>query len=155
MQWIHRRECFDYTKTKKYHELVKKSIIYNNAAVYDSVKNKIIGGNITDKSLLKFITSSKEKIYKTSNYIPFNSKTKYSSVKLLDSNKLTLIKGSPDLILSKCNSYYDEFGVIKKFASKNSIIDLCNIYSRKCSSCNGLFATKKIGRKNCRRIAYV
>ena len=39
---------------KKYHDIVRKSIVYNNASTYND-KNEVIGGNITDRALLKFI----------------------------------------------------------------------------------------------------
>ncbi|MDD6878670.1 MAG: calcium-translocating P-type ATPase, PMCA-type [bacterium] len=118
-------------KYKKYHDIVKKSIIYNNASSYSNDKSKIIGGNITDKALLRFIISDTSKTLKTYNLIPFSSKTKYSAITLDDKNKINLIKGSPDLILKNCNKFYDEFGFARTFIDKEQYISKINSYSKK------------------------
>ena len=41
-----------------YQNLVKDSLYYNNASSYDEQKKEIIGGNITDRALLKFVVGS-------------------------------------------------------------------------------------------------
>lgn len=119
------------SKYSKYHDIVKKSIIYNNASSYNESKTKIIGGNVTDKALLAFITSDTSKTLKTSNYIPFSSKYKYSSIVVEDKEKINFIKGSPEKILSSCNYYYDEFGTKKSFTNKKEFISRINSYSVK------------------------
>ena len=119
-------------KKKGYYDIVKKSLVYNNSSVYSSDKKEIIGGNITDKALLKFINTDSSKILKTENEIPFDSKTKYSAITIIDGdNKINLIKGSPEKIINECRYYYDEFGNKKSFLNKNSFINEISKYTSK------------------------
>lgn len=118
-------------KYRKYHDIVKKSIVYNNSGSYDLDKSKIIGGNITDKALLRFIISDTTKNLKTDNIISFNSKNKYSALTLYDKEKINLIKGSPDLIIKNCTKYYDEYGFIRNFSNKDDFIEKVSFYSKK------------------------
>ena len=119
-------ELFNY---KKYHEIVKKSIIYNTNSTRNN--NEIVGGNATEKALLAFIQSDISKVLKTSNFVPFDSKNKLSSIILYDKEKTTLIKGSPDTIIEKCNMYYDEYGIKHTFIKKDIFIKTINSYSKK------------------------
>ena len=114
---------------KKYHDLVKKSIIYNTSSILEN--NEIIGGNVTEKALLSFIKSDIKKDLKVSNFVPFNSKSKYSSIILYDKERITLYKGSPELIIEKCSTYYDEFGVKHSFLKKENFINDISFYSKK------------------------
>lgn len=92
----------------QYYDIVKKSLVYNNASSYNE-KKEIIGGNITDKALLGFIKSDIYSIKKIDN-VPFDSKNKYSKVTIKDKEEITLIKGAPEKIVGLCNSYYDNYG---------------------------------------------
>ncbi len=89
----------------QYYDIVKKSLVYNNASSYNE-KKEIIGGNITDKALLGFIKSDIYSIKKIDS-VPFDSKNKYSKVTIKDKEEITLIKGAPEKIVGLCNSYYD------------------------------------------------
>ncbi len=91
---------------KKYHDLLKVSLIYNN----ESSRGKdgsIIGGNLTDRSLLQFVKSEVPSV-KILKQVPFSSKTKYSSCLIETDKKYNLLKGAPEVLLTKCSSYYDE-----------------------------------------------
>ena len=57
-------------------EIVLISLVYNNASYYD---NKIIGGNITDRAILKFTNVKEKNKYEIIENVPFDSKNKYSS----------------------------------------------------------------------------
>lgn len=92
----------------QYYDIVKKSLVYNNASSYNE-KKEIIGGNITDKALLGFIKSDIYSIKKIDS-VPFDSKNKYSKVTIKDKEEITLIKGAPEKIVGFCNSYYDNYG---------------------------------------------
>ncbi len=86
-------------------EMVKLSLVYNNQSSYDN--NKVIGGNITDRAILKF-AGIKDKKYTIMETIPFDSKNKYSGAKIKYGDRdLYLIKGAPEIVLSKCHSCYD------------------------------------------------
>lgn len=123
----------DIKRYKKYHEIFRNSIIYNNASNYDVNKKKAIGGNITDKALLKFISADYDKSLKIVSEKPFDSRNKYSKVtiKLQDGKNQTLIKGAPEKILPACNYYYDLDGNKKVLLSTFNIKRRLNDYTKK------------------------
>lgn len=94
-------------KHPKLNDLLEISIAYNNASTYSD--SKIIGGNITDRALLKFIQSYNKNV-SVINKVPFNSKDKYSLCTISYNGKKHLIKGAPELIIKNCRNYYDEYG---------------------------------------------
>ena len=100
------------SKYEKLYKYLKMSIIFNNECTYSN--GEIIGGNLTDRSLRKFITTTIPNI-RVKETIPFDSKNKYSSCTVIYNNKeLKLIKGAPEVLLNKCDSFLDETGSIKK-----------------------------------------
>ncbi len=143
-------ELFKYSK---YHDIVKKSIIYNNASSYDK-DSKIIGGNITDKALLEFIKTDPTKSINTYSYVPFSSKYKYSMISLNDKERITLIKGSPEKILQKCETYYDEFCIKRPFIKKDNYIQRMNSYSKRGIRLLAL-ATKEADKKELEKLTFV
>ncbi len=101
-------------------EIVLISLVYNNASYYD---NKIIGGNITDRAILKFTNVKEKNKYEIIENVPFDSKNKYSSTTIKYKNEnIYLIKGAPEVILKKCEFYFDVDGN-KKFLRKKLIIE--------------------------------
>ena len=108
-------------KYSKYYSIIKKSIIYNNASTYTSDNKTIVGGNITDRAILKFIEYDKNSNIKIIDTVPFDSKNKYSLSLIDDRGKLALIKGAPEKILSSCTYYYDNSGEIKRLLNTKSI----------------------------------
>lgn len=119
------------SKCEKLYKYLKMSIIFNNECIYSN--GEIIGGNQTDKSLRKFITTNVVDL-KVKDSIPFDSKTKYSSCTVIYNNKdLKLIKGAPEVLLSKCNSFIDEDGSIKrldKFKIDNYLTKMTKLGNR-------------------------
>ncbi len=106
-------------KYPSYYTRVKLSLIANNESTY-SEDGKPIGGNITDRALLKFF--EKEYInYKIIDKIPFSSEKKYSLTEVEYNGKhINLIKGAPEVLIKNCTHYYDKEQ--KKFlTSKNKI----------------------------------
>ena len=108
-------------KYNKYYSIIKKSIIYNNASSYTSDKKDVIGGNITDRAILRFIEYDNVSDIKVIDTIPFDSKNKYSLSQIDDRGKITLIKGAPEKILSSCTYYYDNNGEAKRLLSTKNI----------------------------------
>lgn len=105
----------------KLHDLFKMSAIYNNASTYDENHN-VIGGNITDQALLKFIRTNPEMPVQIVETIPFNSKEKYACTTVIENNKkIKLIKGAPEKIVANCTHYYDELGMKKSLYNKSNI----------------------------------
>lgn len=92
-------------------EYIDKCIGKNTGAMFDD-KGIVIGGNATDKALLKFLT--KEEFNKYSNVEVlktqlFNSSNKYSSAQL---ENITVYKGAPEKLLSKATKYLDINGQV-------------------------------------------
>jgi len=103
------------------HKVVTTSIIYNNASNYDVEKNKVIGGNSTDRALLEFIKSQSCGKVKKIKTVPFDSNNKYALTTIEDNGRLTLIKGAPEKILPFCTKYYNEQGEKRGFYSKKEV----------------------------------
>lgn len=101
-------EVSHYEKLYKY---LKLSLTYNNESVLSD--NKVIGGNITDQALRKFITTPIPNL-KIISKTPFNSKEKYSSTVIEHTDgikkKINLIKGAPEVLIDKCSTYLNENG---------------------------------------------
>ena len=96
---------YELKKNPSYYTRVKLALTANNESTY-SEKNTPIGGNITDRALLKFFQKSTTN-YKQINQIPFNSQNKYSLTEIEYNKKnIIFIKGAPEIILEKCTHYY-------------------------------------------------
>lgn len=93
------------------------SAICNSEALY--VNNEVIGGNSTERALLRF-TGNIEVNEKILSKIPFNSNNKFSSVRI---GSQSLYKGAPEKIIPCCQYFYDENGKICPFDNKNQILD--------------------------------
>jgi len=120
----------DFTNNK-YLDIVKKSFIYNNSSSYDKEKNQIIGGNITDKCLIKFFKEEKNKKIIIEKSIPFDSKNKYSLTRIKDDKIMNLVKGAPEKLLDKCYYYYDNLGNKVKFNYKDKLKDKISSLTKK------------------------
>lgn len=102
-----------------------KSLFYNNSSNYSD--GKVIGGNSTDRALLKMITPDYNINPEIIKYCPFNSKNKYSYVTLKENYKKTsYIKGAPELILKKSNKCLDKDGNVTYFKNKDNIERILN-----------------------------
>ena len=105
-------------KNKQYHQIVKLSLVANQESEYSD--GEIIGGNITDRAILKFFKEEPLN-YKVIKKEPFTSEKKYSKAKVNYENQtLTLIKGAPEIILKSCTKYYEK-------GRKYTIVDKKNI----------------------------
>ena len=113
-------------RNKKLYDLVKKSFILNNESVESD--GKIIGGNITDRALLRFF-KDKNMMDNIKLRTPFDSKNKYSKVEL--ESGYTLIKGASERILPKCNYYYDEDMNKRFLIDRKKIIEKLEYISKK------------------------
>ena len=99
---------FNYSK---YKEILVNSIIYNTESFYDEDRNTVIGGNLTEKSLLEFVKIKPNNSIKVIDKLVFNSKNKYSSVIIEDNRiKEKYVKGAVELIIKNSDYYYDELG---------------------------------------------
>lgn len=105
---------------EKYFDIVQKSMYFNNSSMFS--ENKIIGGNTTDRAILKYIGKSDLKT-NIVNQIPFDSSNKYMITEIKEDKNIRLIKGAPELIIQKCTKYYNENGDKKLFIEKKKVND--------------------------------
>ena len=117
------RNDYDLLNYPKFYNLVKLSTVYNNASIYNREKDIITGGNITDRALLNFVKDEKNSNIKIIETTPFDSKNKYSKVTIDNGKKITLIKGAPEVLINKCNSYYDEYLIKRDFKNKSVVLN--------------------------------
>lgn len=115
----------DLKKSVNY-EILYSSFFYNNASIISD--DNIIGGNSTDRALLKFIGKSKEVNKKIINKTPFDSAIKYSSVTLSDGT--ILVKGAKEVLLSKCKTYLNSFGKEASLLNKKMIEKKIESYTK-------------------------
>lgn len=108
--------------------LMDVSARYNTGAILsgEGAAAHPVGGNATERALLSFVAGSKDspKVTVTGS-IPFNSQNKYSAAHVEGDYNLTLIKGAPEKILSRCTQYYDGDGNRKAFQAQavEAVID--------------------------------
>ena len=112
-------------KKIKIFDEIYNSIILNNESVINN--NEVIGGNSTDKSLIKFL-NNKQNNPKITKRIPFDSKNKYSAV--LIQNEY-YIKGASEIILPKCIKYLNNLNEEKIILNKNMFIKEIEKYTKK------------------------
>ena len=92
-------------KNKIFHKMAKISLTANNESSYSNGTQ--IGGNITDRAILKFFEEEKQN-YKIIKRTPFTSEKKYSNAKIeVDKKNINIIKGAPEVLLDKCTHYYE------------------------------------------------
>lgn len=115
------------TEYRELYKLVNLSLTYNNES--QKVDNKIIGGNITDRALRKFITIDIPGYNKLQTKT-FDSKTKYASTIIDYKHETEFIKGSPELLLDRCTTCYSDNGN-KILFSKDKIINEINLLTSK------------------------
>ena len=102
-------------------ELVELSCVQNSGSLLS--EGRALGGNATDRALLEYAVSGKNKLAAGGNItkgrtIPFDSKNKFSAVELHGGRELTLVKGAPEKLLSACTRYYDEKGRVCPLPSR-------------------------------------
>ena len=99
-------------KEKAYENVV----LNTSAAVSDG---KILGGNITERALSRYIGDyRKTSLPLRKTFVPFNSASKYSFAGIEGSDRYTLAKGAPEMLLPKCDYYWDEEGRCLPFTAE-------------------------------------
>lgn len=94
-------------KQEKFYSTIYESFFYNNESMLDSDGNAV-GGNTTDRALLKFLKTRENRFTKVIKKEPFNSHNKYSYVEIDNGEKVIYVKGAYEKILSHCTHYLDE-----------------------------------------------
>ncbi len=85
-------------------EILELNLVYNNQANY--ISSEIIGGNTTDRAILKYVGEVSKSKYRVLERKEFSSELKYSSVKLNYEGNTTFVKGAYEVVSSKCKYYY-------------------------------------------------
>lgn len=119
----------DYRELEKYPHIAKyilENMQGNNEAKIDA-NGHIIGGNITDKALLKYSYKFKGK-YKIIEQNYFDSAKKYSSLILDDGKIHELVKGAPEKLLGKIRGYYNKDGEVI-YARQSALQDIISKYT--------------------------
>ena len=98
----------------------------NNSA--SAADGKVIGGNSTDRALMTYLMEAgkPEGINKDNvlNFSAFDSTKKCSSVTVSENGSpVTYIKGAPERLLERCDSYVDGNGEVKPLADKQALMD--------------------------------
>ncbi len=112
-------------KRSKLYDDVYKAIILNNESVIS--ENKVIGGNITDKALVKFLTNKDNNI-KVTKKIPFDSVHKYSAIYI---DKDIYLKGASEILIPKCTKYLTSDGKEKIILNNKLILKEIENYTKK------------------------
>jgi calcium-translocating P-type ATPase len=89
----------------EYWEMLHTSLQINNAA--DMAEGKPVGGNTTDRALLKFLGDLPDPGVRVTRgkVIPFSSETKFMATDVSGDYNFTLIKGAPEQIVARCTKY--------------------------------------------------
>ena len=100
-------------------EHVYYSIAKNTQSMFDN-EHKVVGGNLTDKALLKFIGENKFTEIQNNGVAivasqGFNSTNKFSQANV---NGKTYYKGAPERLLAKATKYLDIDGKVKEINSE-------------------------------------
>ena len=105
----------------KYKNMIDMSLFINNESSFDSVNNKVVGGNITDRAILEYI-GLKNINYEIVKRESFSSDKKYMATKI-KRNGVTynLVKGAYEVVIGMCNSYYLSDG--SKHIIRNNELD--------------------------------
>jgi len=105
-------------------KLLSLSIHHNSNAIIsgNTPSLKIIGGNATERAILGFAAGKNNVVsVATIDSIPFNSENKYSATHVHGDYHCTLVKGAPEIIISRCTSFYDVHGEKKPLEDLKSI----------------------------------
>lgn len=97
----------------------------NNSSSHSN--GSIIGGNSTDRALMSFLVDAgvdanvaREDVR---NFNAFDSAKKYSTVTINHNGKtVTYIKGAPERIIARCQTYLDENGAVKPLTERNFLM---------------------------------
>ena len=112
----------DYNKSSL-NDMFHMGLVINNEACYDSELGKFIGGNITDRVLLRELGEYRDDYVIVKREL-FDSEKKYMYTKIKKKdNTYNLVKGAYEVVSKFCNSYYDNNGIKHMLEKDNIILD--------------------------------
>ena len=102
--------CLDEVSSR-YRLIFEDSLVYNNESIYDRSLQQVIGGNITDQALLRYVSLERRDDVEIVREVRFQSDKKYSCVALRDrGKKYRYVKGAPEVLLPHVHRYLDRDG---------------------------------------------
>ena len=107
-------------------KLLSLSVRHNTSAIVtgEGANTRIVGGNATERAILGFVAGNKETAeVRVTGSIPFNSSNKYSAAHVDGAYNMSLIKGAPEKILSKCRYYYGEDGAKRPISDGAALVN--------------------------------
>ena len=111
-----------------YYEKLYECMYYNNESSFDN-KGEAIGGNLTDKACLKFLTPDLNIKRRVTKRTPFNSKDKFSMIEL--DNNINYIKGAVEKLLPNIAYYLNKNGEEKVLLNKKIITNNVEMLTKK------------------------
>lgn len=116
----------------KIKDLTYANCLLNTSAIVED--GKVVGGNLTEYALGIFLGEYENGLgLDKIKFVPFNSKNKYSWLKVSnDSEKFCLIKGAPEKLIKYADFYLDKDGNKKEFTKElkanleNQMLELAN-----------------------------
>lgn len=118
-------DSFDKIPAPLANDIIIGAGVNNSASAADG---KVIGGNSTDRALMTYLMEAgkAESITKDNvlSFSAFDSNKKCSSVTVSENgNAVTYIKGAPERLIERCDSYVDEKGEVKPLSDKKALMD--------------------------------
>lgn len=104
-------------------------LLYNNASSFN--EGEVIGGNVTDRAILRFVGDVSKDKYNILGKEEFDSKKKYSSVKVNYDGVNTFYKGAYEVIINKCTRELREDGSLSLIRDKKKLINIGDDYTSK------------------------
>ncbi len=116
-------------RRQRIHGLYLASCIYNtdSSVGMKNGRREPLGGNSTDRALLESVIDESTACLRGVRLLertPFNSENKYSEATVdTPEGKLTLVKGAPEIILSRADTYVSANGEIKPLLSRGALTE--------------------------------
>ncbi len=93
----------------KIKELTYENVVLNTSATVTD--GKIIGGNMTENALSKFIGEYRKNVGERLHFVPFNSANKFSwALVSKNDERYCLVKGAPEKLVQQASFYWDAEG---------------------------------------------
>ena len=112
-----------------YHKF-SNALVQNSSCSYDEHKKDWVGGNATDRACVKFL-SRKVSVLPKIRVKSFHSKDKYSFVTVKEEGRVTYMKGAPEVLLPRCDSYLNSFGKRVPLLKKDLLLSQMDSYAKK------------------------
>ncbi len=104
-------------------------LLYNNSSSFSG--NEVIGGNVTDRAILQFVGNVSRSKFSVLSREEFDSKKKFSSVKVNYEKESTFYKGAYEVIINRCTRELRDDGSLSIIRDKNKLIKMADDYTSK------------------------